>query len=52
MSKSAFRRLTAALLALVFLVINLRLYAPGSTDHGPEKLGPDVLPQLRFIKSA
>jgi hypothetical protein len=45
------RRLIALLLALFLLLLNLRLYSPGSADYGPEKLGPDVLPQLRFIKS-
>lgn len=48
----ALHTLFTALLTLLLLVLNLRLYSPGSAEHGPNALGRDVLPQLRFIKSA
>jgi hypothetical protein len=40
------------LITLPFLVLNLRLYAPGANAYGPDALGPDVVPQLNFIGEA
>ncbi len=45
-------RLFAGLVTLTLLVLNLRLYAPGSASYGPQKLGRDIVPQLRFIGAA
>ena len=43
-------RFLAGLVTLMVLLVNLRLYsAAPSQAYGPEKLGPDVLPQLEFI---
>jgi hypothetical protein len=45
-------RLGAAAITLLLLALNLRLYGPGSEAYGPERLGPDVVPQLRFISES
>src|SRR6266540_1170809 len=42
----------AALLTLVLLLVNLRLYYPRGADYGPDRDGADVRPQLRFIGDA
>ncbi|MBN2004498.1 MAG: hypothetical protein JXA21_14175 [Anaerolineae bacterium] len=39
----------AAVITIILLVLNLRLYAPGSAAYGPGTLGRDVVPQLRFL---
>ncbi|MFN2299829.1 MAG: hypothetical protein ACK2UB_13360 [Anaerolineales bacterium] len=50
MRLSRIGRLSAAgLLTLILLVLNLRLYGPESKAYGPDRLGPDVEAQLRFI---
>lgn len=49
------RRVYAALALLVtlaLLLVNLRLYLPPSAAYGTDRIGPDVLPQLRFIKAS
>ena len=45
-------RLGSAALTIVLVVLNLRLYSPGSETYGPDQLGEDVLPQLRFLGAA
>ncbi|HNT73544.1 MAG TPA: glycosyl hydrolase family 18 protein [Anaerolineae bacterium] len=45
-------RLFAALATAILLVLNLRLHVPGSASYGPESLGRDIVPQLRFIGAA
>lgn len=45
-------QLVAGLITLTLLVLNLRLYSPGSTTYGPTQLGRDVVPQLNFIGTA
>lgn len=58
MKKTAWRAvktlysLCAGLTTAILLALNLRLYAPGSAAYGPEKLGRDIVPQLRFIGAA
>jgi hypothetical protein len=42
----------AALATLAIVVLNLRLYAPGAAAYTPGRLGPDTVPQLRFIAAA
>jgi hypothetical protein len=42
-------RLTVGSITLIVLTLNLRLYAPDSMAYGPDRLGPDVVAQLRFI---
>jgi hypothetical protein len=42
----------AALLTLVLLLVNLRLYYPRGVDYGPDRDGADVGPQLRYIGDA
>ncbi len=39
----------AGVITVILLVLNLRLYAPGSAAYGPEALGKDIVPQLRFL---
>jgi len=46
------QRVVAILLTLGLLVLNLRLYLPSAADYGPDQVGPDVVPQLRFIGAA
>lgn len=45
-------RLAALTLAVILLTLNTRLYHPGSAAYSPDALGPDVLAQLRFLRSA
>jgi hypothetical protein len=40
------------LLTLALLTLNLQLYAPDSAKYGPDRLGEDVVPQLRFLGQA
>jgi hypothetical protein len=40
------------LVTLVLLALNLRLYAPGSADYGPDRVGGDVVQQLTFLGQA
>jgi len=42
-------RLAAGAGTLLLLILNLRLYSPGSEAYGPDRLGSDVVMQLRFI---
>lgn len=42
----------ALLLTLAVGVLNWRLYDPPATAYGTAAVGPDVLPQLRFIRQA
>ncbi len=42
-------RMAAIGIPLLILILNLRLYSPGSEAYGPGRLGPDVVPQLRFL---
>jgi hypothetical protein len=44
-----FRSAAAGACTLGLLVINLRLYAPGSEAYGPDRLGPDVVASLRYL---
>lgn len=44
--------LGAATLTLAVLLPNLRLYLPRATDYGPDRVGGDVVPQLRFVGAA
>jgi len=44
--------LCAGLATAILLALNVRLYIPGSASYGPEKLGRDVVPHLRFIGAA
>lgn len=45
-------RAITALLTLMILLINLRLYLPRAADYGPDRAGADVEPQLRFVGAA
>src|SRR5262249_4200240 len=45
-------RIVAILLTLALLLLNLRLYVPSAADYGPNHIGADVVPQLRFIGAA
>lgn len=36
-------------LALVVLLLNARLYYPRGAEYGSTRLGPDVVPRLRFV---
>lgn len=45
-------RTTVTAIAAVLLLLNLRLYHPGSAAYGPDVLGPDVLAQLRHLRAA
>jgi hypothetical protein len=45
-------RVIAIGMTLGLLLLNLRLYAPSAADYGPDQIGPDVVPQLRFIGAA
>jgi hypothetical protein len=45
-------RIGAGLITTALLVVNLELYSPGSATYGPDQLGEDVAPQLRFIGGA
>jgi hypothetical protein len=44
--------LGAAALTLALLPPNLRLYLPRAADYGPDRVGADVVPQLRFVGAA
>ena len=44
--------LTAALVSVVVVAVNLRLYYPRGADYGPDRVGPDVVAQLRFLQGA
>ena len=37
---------------LALITLNLQLYSPPSADYGPDRLGGDVVPQLRFLGQA
>lgn len=58
MKKTAWRAvkmlysLCAGLATAILLLLNMRLHIPGSASYGPEKLGRDVAPHLRFIGAA
>ncbi len=39
---------TIAIILLLF-VLNLRLYHPINASYGSDRLGPDIIPQLRFL---
>jgi hypothetical protein len=45
-------RVVALVLTLGLLLLNLRLYWPSAADYGSGRVGPDVVPQLRFIGAA
>jgi hypothetical protein len=45
-------RVTAAVLTLALLLLNLRFYVPSAAGYGPDRLGPDVVPQLNFVGAA
>ncbi|MFL5804102.1 MAG: hypothetical protein ACJ8CR_20450 [Roseiflexaceae bacterium] len=45
-------RLVALALTLGLLLLNSRLYSPSAADYGPDRIGADVVPQLRFIGAA
>jgi hypothetical protein len=45
-------RAVAVALTLVLLLLNLRFYLPSSADYAPDRLGPDVVPQLNFVGAA
>lgn len=45
-------RVAAAAIAVILLLLNLRLYHPGSVAYGPKMLGPDVVAQLRHLRAA
>ena len=45
-------RTVSGLLTLALLTLNLQLYAPDSAEYGPDRLGTDVVPQLRFLGQA
>jgi hypothetical protein len=45
-------RIVAFILTLGLLLLNLRLYWPSAADYGPDQVGADVVPQLRFIGAA
>jgi hypothetical protein len=40
-------RVSAALLTLGILLLNLQLYSPLRADYGPDRVGADVAPQPR-----
>jgi hypothetical protein len=42
----------ALILTLGVGLLNVRLYAPPATAYGTDAVGPDVLPQLRFLRQA
>lgn len=42
-------QIIAAVITVILLALNLRLYAPGSAAYGPDALGKDVVPQLHFL---
>jgi len=44
--------IVSGLSALALLTLNLQLYSPESADYGPDQLGEDVVPQLRFLGQA
>jgi hypothetical protein len=37
---------------VLLLALNLRFYLPSAAGYGPDRLGPDVVPQLNFIGAA
>jgi hypothetical protein len=45
-------RAVVTLLAVALLLLNLRFYLPSAADYGPDRIGPDVVPQLMFIGAA
>ena len=45
-------RVAAVLISVMLLVVNARLYSPGSAAYGPDQLGEDIIPQLNFIGAA
>jgi len=42
-------RVTAMSLTLVVLLFNTRLYYPRGAEYGPDRLGADIVPGLRFV---
>ena len=44
--------MVSGLSTLALLTLNLQLYAPDSAEYGPDRLGEDVVPQLRFLGQA
>jgi hypothetical protein len=42
-------RLSAVAITLLLGFLNIRLYHPIGGSYGPDRLGPDIIPQLRFL---